>query len=326
MKIKGRGCRNAEEREGLFDAKQGASVLDGGIGDVAAAKHLGKLGDALFGCELTHGARGAVGGVGFLYLIVGGAKGGNLWKVGDADNLTVGVAHLFHYLRHHLCHTTANASINLVEDYGRELNGTANHCFERKHYASNLATRSHLGNRLERGVFVGREIEGRLVGTIVAERFLLDAHLEASVWHAESYQAVGNLLFYLLCSLLAGGGERLCLGGAYSKELVDLGFESVELFVGIIDMRKLMKNVVAQGDELFDGFYMMLLLKRVESIEARRCNLKALRVVVYIISQRADVVGYILELDVGTIKAVGKFANRRIYLGDGAEARDSRFA
>ena len=74
MKIKGRGCRNAEEREGLFDAKQGASVLDGGIGDVAAAKHLGKLGDALIGCELTHGARGAVGGVGFLYLIVGGAR------------------------------------------------------------------------------------------------------------------------------------------------------------------------------------------------------------------------------------------------------------
>ena len=255
-----------------------------------------------------------------------GAKGGNLWKVGDADNLTVGVAHLFHYLRHHLSHTTANASINLVEDNGRELNGTANHGFERKHYASNLATRSHLGNRLERGVFVGREIEGRLVGTIVAERFLLDAHLEASVWHAESYQAVGNLLFYLLCSLLASGGERLCLGGAYSKELVDLGFESVELFVGIINMRKLMKNVVAQGDEFFDGFNMMLLLKRVESIEARRRNLKALRVVVYIISQRADVVGYILEFDVGTIEAVGKFADRRIYLGDGAEARDSRFA
>ena len=91
-------------------------------------------------------------------------------------------------------------------------------------------------------------------------------------------------------------------------------------------MRKLMKNVVAQGDELFDGFYMVFLLKRVESIEARRRNLKALRVVVYIISQRADVVGYILEFDVGTIEAVGKFADRRIYLGDGAEARDSRFA
>ena len=48
------GKRTASGR--LFEAKQGASVLDGGFGDVAAAEHLGKLGDALFGGELTHGA------------------------------------------------------------------------------------------------------------------------------------------------------------------------------------------------------------------------------------------------------------------------------
>ena len=64
------------------------------------------------------------------HLVVMSAHGGNLWQVGDGDDLAVEFAHLCHDLCHLLGYLSAYTCVDLVEDDGWQLDGSADHCLE----------------------------------------------------------------------------------------------------------------------------------------------------------------------------------------------------
>ena len=112
------------------------------------------------------------------------AQGGYLGQMGDGDNLAVLTAHLLHHLGHLLGNLAAHARVYLVEDDGRQFHGSADHCLQRQHHASNLTARGHLSDRLEWGRGVGREEEAHLVVTHPRQLALLYLHGKAHLGHA----------------------------------------------------------------------------------------------------------------------------------------------
>ena len=121
--------------------------------------------DALIGRELVHAADGAKYCFLFLHLVVRGAEGGDLRQVGNADDLTAVGTHLLHHLGHLFGHLAADTRVDLVEDDGGQLDGTADHGFQGEHHTGYLTAGGHLRDRLEWGGGVGAEQEGDLVLT-----------------------------------------------------------------------------------------------------------------------------------------------------------------
>ena len=99
----------------------------------------------------------------FLHLVVVRSACRYLWQVCYAYYLSAAVAHVLHYVCHLFGYLAADASVYLVEYYGRQFYGSADESLQRQHQSGYLATRSHLCHRPESHALVGREEEGYLV-------------------------------------------------------------------------------------------------------------------------------------------------------------------
>ena len=118
------------------------------------------------------------------HLVVGGAHGGYLGQMRNADNLAVGIAHLPHNVGHLLGHASAHACIYLIKDDGGQFDGSADHSLERQHDAGYLAARRYLRDGLQGGILVGTEVELQSVDTIAAQRLVCHLYLKPHVRYA----------------------------------------------------------------------------------------------------------------------------------------------
>ena len=133
-----------------------------------------------------------------------GASCSNLWQVGDADDLSVGLSHLLHDECHAFGNLARHTGVYLVEDDGGQLHGSGYQCLQREHDAGNFSTRCHVGNVLKRCILVGREEEGKAVCARcirLATVGKLDAELY--VGHTQRDEVLGQLLLDACGRLLA---------------------------------------------------------------------------------------------------------------------------
>ena len=77
-------------------SEQFLRIGEGGLGDVASTQHLRYLAYSLLLGEFRHVGTCALWGFFLQHLVVMSAHGGNLWQVGDGDDLAVEFAHLCH--------------------------------------------------------------------------------------------------------------------------------------------------------------------------------------------------------------------------------------
>ena len=78
-----------------------------------------------------------------IYFIMCTSAGSNLRQVGDADYLTVPVAHFLHHVRHAVGYLTGDAGIYFIKYDSRQFHGSGNQCFDRKHDTGNFTSRSY---------------------------------------------------------------------------------------------------------------------------------------------------------------------------------------
>ena len=138
---------------------------------------------------------------------MGGAQGGYLGQMGDADNLALTAPHLLHDLGHLLGYLATDTRVDLVEDDGGQFDSPADHGFQGEHDAGNLATRSHLRDRLEWGGGVGTEQEGYLVLSAGTEVGGGNVDVETYMGHAQRYESGLHILLNLTGCLGAQLGE-----------------------------------------------------------------------------------------------------------------------
>ena len=91
----------------------------GGVGDVLSAEHLGDFVDALLLGECLELGGGTPFDIGFVYLDMGIALAGHLWKVRDGKYLSA-LAHLLHDFSHFVGNLAGDPSVYLVKDDGGE--------------------------------------------------------------------------------------------------------------------------------------------------------------------------------------------------------------
>ena len=245
------------------------------------------------------------------------AEGGYLGQMGDADNLTVGMAHLLHDLGHHLGHAAAHTGVNLVEDDGGELDRAADHGFQREHDAGDLTAGCDLCNGLHGGASVGAEEEGYLVGSFLGELFGGgDVNGKAHVGDAEGNEAALHLFLHLLGGLLPEG----CQGGGMTEGryggVLLLAAQGFNLIAAVIEMVELLPELVAQGNELFDGLYVVLLLQGVDGVELFVDGIEAFGVEVGMGRHLRDFCGDVFQFDIAALDALCHFCGIGIDVAD----------
>ena len=121
---------------------------------------------------------------------------------------------------------------------------------------------------MEWGGGVGAEEEGHLVGTFLRELLCIrDLDGKAHVGNAEGNQTALHLFLHLPGGLLSEGcqfgGLLPCfLPGGFL--LLPQGFD----FLGtVVETVQLFLELIAQGDELFHGFHMVLFLQGIDGVQ-----------------------------------------------------------
>ena len=90
----------------------------------------------------------------------------NLWKVSNADNLSIIVTHFLHDLSHHFSDFSTYTRVNFIKDNCRQFYRPTYHSLQRQHYSSYFPTTGHLTYRLHWCARVGREQKVYLVDAI----------------------------------------------------------------------------------------------------------------------------------------------------------------
>ena len=256
------------------------------------------------------------------HFIVGGAGGSNLRQVGYAEHLSVGSTHIVHDVCHLLCHPTAHASVNLVEDDCGQTDSLAYHRLQREHDTRYLTARCHLRHGLHVGAGVGTEEEHHLVGTRGGEVGSRHIHLEAHVWYAKRNEQFRQFLLDERSRLASHIGEHGCFLHAYSVQTCHLLLLLLQLLVGVVDVRELRIDSIEAVEQLVDGLHVELLLKRVDEVEAFGDEVEALRVVLHVVHLRGYLLRDILQLYEAAVETLCKLLRFRVDIGHATQLCD----
>ena len=147
-----------------------------------------------------------------IYFIMCTSAGSNLRQVGDADYLTVPVAHFLHHVRHAVGYFTGDAGIYFIKYDSRQFHSSGNQCFDRKHDTGNFTSRSYGRDILQGTILIGRKQEVDCIFSLQS-RLFLQSHfdLETNIRHPQRNQAGSQLLFHFTRSFRTGFGEQFCL-------------------------------------------------------------------------------------------------------------------